>query len=79
MGHNKCALWTLFISAEAAIIEGEIDLADNFLKMGEYIGGIHPRPYLVLMANTLAQTISIGISILLASLFIRYLKNMWFP
>lgn len=68
-----------FISAEVAPIDGEIDIADNFLRTGEYIGGVHPRPHFVERAKILAQIISLGILIPLASLTAYRLKEFWFP
>lgn len=68
-----------FISAEAVAVEGEIDIADNLLPAGEYIGGVHPRPHVVKTANMLAQMISISVAVLLVIVTARYLKEYWFP
>ncbi|MEM2463288.1 MAG: hypothetical protein QXK93_05590 [Candidatus Bathyarchaeia archaeon] len=68
-----------FISAEVIPVDGEIDIADNFLRAGEYIGGVHPRPQFVERAKMLAQIISLGILIPLASFTAYRLKEFWFP
>lgn len=48
-----------WISAEASVVLDEIDTQDNFLKAGEYIGGIYPPPAVRSRADFLTQMISV--------------------
>ena len=68
-----------WISAGASVVPGEIDVEDNFLKAGEYIGGIYPPPYVRRTADMLTQIISILILASLAFAGTFHVKNYWFP
>jgi len=66
-----------WISAEASIVPGEIDVEDNFLKGGEYIGGIYPPPAVRNNTDILTRLISVVVVASVVTASTLKIKNYW--
>jgi len=75
-GVNYGIYW---LSAEASQVQEETDVADNFLKAGEYIGGIYPPPHVRQRADLLTQITSVLMTISVGAACIFQVKRYWFP
>ncbi len=66
-----------WISAQATEVLNEFDLENNFLKAGEFIGGVYPPPYVRSRADLLTQMISaLAVATLAVGMTIR-VKSYW--
>jgi len=75
-GANYGIYW---LSAEASQVPEETDVGDNFLRVGEYIGGIYPPPYVRRTADLLTQITSILVTATIAFAGTFHIKRYWFP
>jgi len=68
-----------FISAQASVVPEETDIADNFLKAAEYIGGIYPPPHVRRAADLLTRFTELFFTAVMGFGGLFGIKRYWFP
>lgn len=84
---NLCFVWdtdnvvygTYWISAQAPPVDGESNTWDNFLKCGEFIGGIYAPPHIRWLAGIWTNITSAFIMVSLTLAGTVGIKKYWFP
>lgn len=76
---SEVAYGTYWLSAGATVVEGEINVVDNFLKCGDHIGGIYAPPHVRQNSNLWLNITSILLVVSLGAVGTFGVKHYWFP
>jgi len=76
---SNVAYGTYWLSAQAAVVEGETFVIDNLLKCGDHIGGIYAPPKVRQNSNLWLNVTSMLLVVSLAAVGTFGVKHYWFP